>query len=498
MLADLEKAFLQVGLQPSERDVTRFLWLKDISKLDLNGNLQIYRFARVPFGVISSPFILGAAVAHHLKKKENPIAEKIRKNIYVDNVSITGTRTVVEAYDFYVEAKNIFQDASMNLREWMSNSTEFLSLIPDNDRAHGENIKVLGIHAPNIEMLNAVDTKRKLLQAVAAIFDPLGYFSPVILAAKLLLHKLWINGIDWDLPLNTQYLDEWKAIATELERISTIAIPRFIGIDEITPDTNYYLFCFCNASKFAFSTTIYLRISNHESQVNLLFAKRPLPPKKGTTLPRLELLGTLIGVRCLNFVQKELRLPIHKRILWTDSQCVLHWLVSKKLLNAFVENRLKEIRAQSNLNYPHIASTDNPADISTRSKTIEELENSSLWRKGPNWLTLPEHAWPTWDMPEITRETLRELEAETKGPKTLHETSTVASSNAVSTFELMEETYSNFSKLIRVTAWILRFTRNLKHKTKQTGSLTALELKLPKNIGNSIFNRRIFQMFTKP
>ena len=178
----------------------------------------------------------------------------------------------------------------MNLREWMSNSTEFLSLIPDDDGAHGENIKVLGIHwnpkednlrikAPNIEMLNAVDTKRKLLQDVAAIFDPLGYFSPVILAAKLFLHKLWINGIDWDLPLNTQYLHEWKAIASELEKISTIAIPRFIGIDEITPDTNYYLLCFCDASKFAFSTTIYLRISNHECQVNLLFAKCRLPPK---------------------------------------------------------------------------------------------------------------------------------------------------------------------------------------------------------------------------
>ena len=124
----------------------------------------------MPFGVISSPFRLGATVAHHLKKKENPIPEKIRKNIYVDNV-ITGTRISVEAYDFYVEAKNILQDASMNLREWMSNSTEFLSLIPDNDRAYGENIKVLGIHwnpkednlrikAPNIEILNAVDMKR--------------------------------------------------------------------------------------------------------------------------------------------------------------------------------------------------------------------------------------------------------------------------------------------------------------------------------------------------
>ena len=109
---------MQVGLQSSERDITRFLWLKDPSKLELSGNIQIYRFARVPFSVISSPFLLGATVAHHLEIKANLVAEKIRKNIYMDNV-ITGMKTPVEAYQFYVEAKNIFQEASMSLREWM-------------------------------------------------------------------------------------------------------------------------------------------------------------------------------------------------------------------------------------------------------------------------------------------------------------------------------------------------------------------------------------------
>ena len=74
----------------------------------------------------------------------NPVAEKIRKNIYVDNV-ITGMKTPVEAYQFYVEARNIFQEASMNLWEWMSNSAEFLSMIPECDKAHGENVKVLGV-----------------------------------------------------------------------------------------------------------------------------------------------------------------------------------------------------------------------------------------------------------------------------------------------------------------------------------------------------------------
>ena len=43
-------------------------------------------------------------------------------------------------------------------------------------------------------------------------------------------------------------------------------------------------------------------------------------------------------------MKKHLDLPTPKTILWTDSQCILHWLKTKKLLSVFVENRLKEIR----------------------------------------------------------------------------------------------------------------------------------------------------------
>ena len=107
-----------------ECEVTRFLWLKDLNIPQAENNLQILRFTRVLFGVISSPFLLGATILCHLKKKETEVAKKVERDIYMDNV-ITGENSTNKAVTFYHEAKLIFQNASMNLKEWISNSEDF-------------------------------------------------------------------------------------------------------------------------------------------------------------------------------------------------------------------------------------------------------------------------------------------------------------------------------------------------------------------------------------
>ena len=43
ILADIEKAFLKVGIQEKDRDVTRFLWFKDPNNVgNFQRNLEIY------------------------------------------------------------------------------------------------------------------------------------------------------------------------------------------------------------------------------------------------------------------------------------------------------------------------------------------------------------------------------------------------------------------------------------------------------------------------
>ena len=82
LVSDIEKAFLQVGIHPSERDVTRFLWVKYVTNPRTTpDNIQVLRFCRVPFGVISSPFLLAATVEAHLDTYDTSMAKKFKGDI---------------------------------------------------------------------------------------------------------------------------------------------------------------------------------------------------------------------------------------------------------------------------------------------------------------------------------------------------------------------------------------------------------------------------------
>ena len=108
LVSDIEKSILQVGLQEADRDVTRFLWLKDILKPVSKDNLLVCRFKRLPFGIISSPFVLRATIKHQLEKENSATSKNIKNDFYVDNL-ISGADNKKDAVRLYQDVKRLFE-----------------------------------------------------------------------------------------------------------------------------------------------------------------------------------------------------------------------------------------------------------------------------------------------------------------------------------------------------------------------------------------------------
>ncbi|GFX78354.1 DUF1758 domain-containing protein [Trichonephila clavipes] len=117
VLADVEKAFLQISLAPKDRDVVRFL-------IDDGENgVQVYRFNRVLFGVNASPFLLAATIKTHIGKYMERYPDTVRTLdhcFYVDDL-VTGEDDAKSAFDLSSKAAKIMSEAGMNLRKWISN-----------------------------------------------------------------------------------------------------------------------------------------------------------------------------------------------------------------------------------------------------------------------------------------------------------------------------------------------------------------------------------------
>lgn len=486
IIADIEKAFLQVGLQDKERDVTRFLWLKN-PEIPLNDeNIQVYRFTRIPFGVISSPFLLGATINYHLQQDGSDIANNIRYNLYVDNV-VTGTSSVENAKVYYNTSKEIFNSASMNLRQWSTNSEEFRNCIPKKDLTVEKPILVLGlIWDTDSDTLSIKEsklpkecdyqknTKRSILKSLAKVFDPLGYFSPILLKGKQILQRCWENHLNWDDTLDNETMNEWKSVTDSIDKISTIKLPRYLECDQ-SEDTKFSLMCFCDASSQAYATIIYLHVEKRECRnTHLIFSKTRLAPKRIVSIPRLELLAVNIGIRSLKFIEAELKLPIIQKTLWTDSQCVLHWLKTNKTLPIFVENRVKEIRTCKDIDFLYISTDENPADIASRGATFTMLMNSN-WFEGPIWINDQKENWPQWKINSSDDTTISVNHEECLAAS--NELKTQKSQNTVFDypFYINPNDFSTLIRLIRVTAWCLRFIKNVKGKCGSRDDILSCE-----------------------
>ena len=109
-----------VSVSEEDRDVLRFLWVDDIAEPD--PEVQVFRFARVVFGVSSSSF-LNATIDYHLRQfaSTHPeLVELLSHSFYVDDV-VSGAADEDAALKLYRESKEIMRAGGFNLRKFTTN-----------------------------------------------------------------------------------------------------------------------------------------------------------------------------------------------------------------------------------------------------------------------------------------------------------------------------------------------------------------------------------------
>ncbi|XP_055932854.1 uncharacterized protein LOC129962879 [Argiope bruennichi] len=184
VIADIRKAFLQIGVSPTDRDYLRFLWIGN------DGQLKEYRHCRVVFGVSSSPFLLNSTIQLHLQtvlekigtgesSYPKDVIQKLAHSFYVDSC-VSCVKNEKELHRFINVSTEVMADKKFELRGW-----EFSDVNADTSA----DTNVLGLHAYAVAAFIRIQTwdsvKVQLIQARSRV-SPTGKEGITIYRLELL------------------------------------------------------------------------------------------------------------------------------------------------------------------------------------------------------------------------------------------------------------------------------------------------------------------------
>ena len=253
LIADVSRMYRAIYLTKEDKDLHRFVWRRNPS-----APLLDFRMTRVTFGVSSSSFIANMCVKQNALDfaMEYPNAAKVmNESFYVDDC-LTGSDTPEGAIKLHHELMALFDKGGFLLRKCtlsISNPESYTKTLGIEWNSTSDRFRLTVAAVPQINGL----TKRALVSDIAKVFDVLGWYSPTIVKAKILLQLLWSEKIGWDDSVPQAILQEWLRWRKELHLLSNHHIPRCYFPKEVT-FTSMQLHGFSDASEKAYSGGVYI------------------------------------------------------------------------------------------------------------------------------------------------------------------------------------------------------------------------------------------------
>ncbi|XP_070067195.1 uncharacterized protein [Drosophila virilis] len=424
---DIREIFLQVKVK--DQPAQKFLWRDgDSSRFPETYVMQV-----TTFGASYSP-----ALANYVKNcnaerflAEHPDAVKaICENTFVDDW-LQSVDTGAEIIQLAETVKRIHASGGFELHRWTSNSKQVIQALEDDCEELEKRIsaqdeaqeKLLGLWwLPGQDLLTFVvtpnllakaskerPTKRRVLSVIMSIFDPLGLLGFFNIRAKI-LQNIWRSNIRWDDDFTNEDEADWQHWLDLVSNLNAVRIPRCM--------------------------------------------------KWPVSIPRMELMAAVLGLRLAKCIQKEMSVRIHRRTFWTDSKDVLYWIRSNaRKFQQFVALRIVEILEESGVDsWRWVPSAQNVADDGTKWPKTPEIHGSTRWFNGPPFLYLEESQWPQSEI----------------GPGLNMLYHAEEQPNQTSSWRCILPDLQRFSKLEKLRAvqlCVLDFLRNITKKVRLDGGL---------------------------
>jgi hypothetical protein len=318
-------------------------------------------------------------------------------------------------------------------------------------------------------------TKRIIWRVAQAQYDPLGLLAPYMIRLKMVMRDLCseegkVSG--WDEPAPESVVEKFKVVVMGLSKIREISFPRTIkpaGLVSRAP----MLMIFGDGSREAYCAIAYVRweLDDGTVQCRFITSKTRVTPKKVISIPRVELMGSLLAVRLATKIVDTFQFKFDKVKYFTDSSCVLGMLgCDSNTFTEFVANRVSEVRSKTSTDDWAWVPTDcNPADLGTRAQvTAADLAEGTWYQEGMDWMRLPEAEWPT----KKTFKTQPPQEERRKGTYQVNAAQVEKKTPPVRP----ESDFTKVSKTIRIKATVMKAVRIWKEHKKIQVKTDAIQL----------------------